>query len=117
MKELDLYTYGNSKAAVHLTHKLNEIGSKTLNRNVSRFLIQRHRLTQALEEMHDRSARLTFAVMLVNEINSVNIASAPEIVNSLAKNVAIGAIKSKILCAEEYGDDYSFSDVEMDFDF
>lgn len=115
---LDLHTFGRSKAAGHLVRHLNELDNRYLTRYVTNFLIGRNRLVNALAEMPDRSARLTLANMLKDDINASHIKDAPEIVETLTKNVAISAIKARILCEPDYdADDYNIRATGGEFDF
>ena len=114
---LDLRTFGGSRGAAHLVHRLNEINNSKLTRNVTNFLIGKNKLVRALEEMPDRAARITFANMLKDHINASHIKDAPELVETLSKNVAIGAIKARIFCEPEYdADDYDIRTVEFEFE-
>jgi len=115
---LDLYTFGRSKAAEHLVHRLNELNNIYVTRHVSNFLAPRNRMVNALTEMHDRSARITFAILLKNEINAATIKDAPEIITTLTKNVALSALKSRVLCKPEYDpDDDDIRAIGNEFDF
>lgn len=114
---LDLRTFGGSKGAAHLVHRLNELNNTKLNRNVTNFLIGKNRLVRALEEMPDRAARITFATMLKDNINASSIKDAPTLIETLSKNVAISAIKARIFCEPDYdADDYVISTVEFEFE-
>lgn len=122
---LDLHTFGKSKAAHHLVRRLNELDNQPITRAVTNFLIGRNRLIKALTEISDRSARLTLARLLWDSINAEQVKDAPDIIQSLSKNVAIGAIKARIMNEVDYdADDYIIdvdeSDLTVDgheFDF
>ncbi len=116
---LSLHTFGASKAAVHLVHRLNELDSPYATRAVTNFLNRRNRMVHALVEMPDRSARITFANMLKDSINTFYIKDVPEIISTLTRNVALSAIKAHILCAPEYDpNDYNISATTgSEFDF
>jgi hypothetical protein len=115
---LDLHTFGNSKGAEHLVHKLNELNDSRVTRNVTNFLTKRYQLVSALEEMPDRAARLTFATMLKDSINISVIKDAPELIVTLSRNVAISAVKARIFCEPEYdGSDYRVKSVGEEFRF
>ena len=115
---LDLNTFGRSKAAVHLVHRLNELGNPSVTRYVTKFLIGRNRMVNALIEMPDRSCRMTFAILLKDYINGARIKDAPEIIETLSKNVAMSALKARVLCEPEYDpDDYNIRATGMEFDF
>ena len=117
---LDLHTFGRSKAAAHLVHRLNELNNPYVTRYVTNFLIGRNRLVNALTEMPDRAARLTFANMLKDNINAARIKDAPTIIETLSKNVAMSALKARVLCEPEYDpEDYHLrvtSGSEFDFE-
>lgn len=109
------HTFGTTRAAATLIKMLNERNDKNLNRRVTNFISQRNRLVNALEHIPMQRDRKVLGQMLIDSINTSGIASAPTVVETFAKNVAIAKVRARLF--DEHDFDYALETNGEEFDF
>lgn len=110
------YTFGSSKSAVKLVQMLNERQRSSVNRRVANFINSKYRLIKAIESVPNYLDRLNLAQILVVHINNGRIPTADTIVETHAKNVAITAVRQRLMDKREIGETMETSSDEFEFE-
>lgn len=95
-KELDIFTFGKTPAALYLVKVLNELKEPILAKKVGRFLSDKRRLLDGIEESnkHDILSASQVSALCVLIRNDINFQSEHELVNNLCNNLVKGEISS-----------------------